>query len=59
MEAGNDGDHSNCIFCKIIAGQIPAIKVYEDDKRSCVHGYRSDQRRPYTGDSERALPKST
>lgn len=23
---------SNCIFCKIIAGQIPAIKVYEDDK---------------------------
>ena len=21
----------NCIFCKIIAGQIPAAKVYEDD----------------------------
>jgi len=21
----------NCIFCKIIAGQIPAYKVYEDD----------------------------
>ncbi len=23
---------SNCIFCKIIAGQIPCAKVYEDDK---------------------------
>ncbi len=22
----------NCIFCKIVAGEIPAHKVYEDDK---------------------------
>ncbi len=22
---------SNCIFCKIIAGQIPCYKIYEDD----------------------------
>ncbi|MBU2028845.1 HIT family protein [Patescibacteria group bacterium] len=22
----------NCIFCKIIAGKIPAEKIYEDDK---------------------------
>lgn len=22
----------NCIFCKIVAGEIPANKVYEDDK---------------------------
>ena len=22
----------NCIFCKIVAGQIPSKKVYEDDK---------------------------
>ena len=21
----------NCIFCKIIAGEIPSVKVYEDD----------------------------
>lgn len=23
---------SNCIFCKIIQGEIPSTKVYEDDK---------------------------
>lgn len=23
---------SDCIFCKIVAGEIPAAKVYEDDK---------------------------
>lgn len=23
---------SDCIFCKIVAGQIPAAKVYEDDE---------------------------
>ncbi|OGY49241.1 MAG: hypothetical protein A3D39_03025 [Candidatus Buchananbacteria bacterium RIFCSPHIGHO2_02_FULL_39_17] len=23
---------SDCIFCKIVAGQIPAAKIYEDDK---------------------------
>ena len=22
----------NCLFCKIIAGEIPSTKVYEDDK---------------------------
>ena len=22
----------NCLFCKIIAGEIPSVKVYEDDK---------------------------
>ena len=24
--------NDNCIFCKIIAGEIPSSKVYEDDK---------------------------
>ena len=23
---------SNCLFCKIVAGDIPSTKVYEDDK---------------------------
>ena len=22
----------NCIFCKIVAGEIPAAKVYEDER---------------------------
>ncbi|MDO4997405.1 MAG: histidine triad nucleotide-binding protein [Neisseria sp.] len=26
---------SSCIFCKIIDGQIPAAKVYEDDEMLC------------------------
>lgn len=25
----------NCIFCKIVAGDIPSNKVYEDDKILC------------------------
>ncbi|GGA73523.1 HIT family protein [Ornithinibacillus halotolerans] len=24
--------HENCIFCKIVAGEIPSAKVYEDDE---------------------------
>ena len=27
----------NCIFCKIVAGQIPAKKVYEDDDILAFH----------------------
>jgi histidine triad (HIT) family protein len=29
--------HSNCIFCKIIAGQIPARKVFEDEELLVFH----------------------
>ena len=28
---------SNCLFCKIIAGEIPSTKVYEDDQ---VYAFR-------------------
>ncbi len=27
----------NCLFCKIIAGEIPCIKVYEDDKMIIIN----------------------
>ena len=27
----------NCVFCKIVAGQIPAGKVYEDDQVLAFH----------------------
>lgn len=27
----------NCIFCKIVAGQIPSRKVYEDDRVFAFH----------------------
>jgi len=27
----------NCLFCKIIAGDIPAKKVYEDDDMIVIH----------------------
>ncbi|MDM7455856.1 MAG: histidine triad nucleotide-binding protein [Tepidimonas sp.] len=27
----------NCIFCKIVAGQIPSRKVYEDDELYAFH----------------------
>ena len=30
----------NCIFCKIISGQIPAKKAYEDDEVIAFHDIR-------------------
>ena len=30
----------NCLFCKIIAGQIPAKKLYEDDDVLAFHDIR-------------------
>ena len=31
---------SDCIFCKIVAGEIPASKVYEDDEVFAFHDIR-------------------
>jgi diadenosine tetraphosphate (Ap4A) HIT family hydrolase len=28
---------SDCIFCKIVAGEIPGSKVYEDDEMLAFH----------------------
>lgn len=32
MTQSTNHDQENCIFCKIVAGEIPASKVYEDDE---------------------------
>ncbi|SUX28508.1 purine nucleoside phosphoramidase [Chromobacterium vaccinii] len=31
---------SDCLFCKIVAGQIPANKVYEDEDVLAFHDIR-------------------
>lgn len=28
---------SDCLFCKLVAGELPLNKVYEDDKILCFH----------------------
>ena len=28
---------TDCIFCKIIAGEIPSAKVYEDELRTIIN----------------------
>ncbi|KAL0390277.1 UNVERIFIED_CONTAM: Adenylylsulfatase HINT3 [Sesamum calycinum] len=30
------GDSSGCVFCKIIGGEAPAVKLYEDDECLCI-----------------------
>lgn len=39
MSADHGADHSadNCIFCKIVRGQIPSRKVFEDDDVLAFH----------------------
>ena len=37
MTASHLHSDSNCIFCKIIAGQIPSEKVYEDEEIFAFH----------------------
>ena len=46
-----------CIFCKIIAGQIPATKVYEDDKVLAFMDIGPIKRRPYIGSPESSITK--
>lgn len=38
MSKNTDQPHdADCIFCKIVAGQLPANKVYEDDELLAFH----------------------
>ena len=30
-------DHSSCLFCRIVRGEIPARRVYEDDELLVFH----------------------
>lgn len=32
MTHSTNHDQENCIFCKIVSGEVPANKVYEDDE---------------------------
>ena len=40
VQQGQDAHSENCIFCKIIAGQIPSKKIYEDDELFAFHDIR-------------------
>ena len=36
----------DCLFCRIVAGEIPAKKVYEDEHTFAFEDIRSARRRP-------------
>ena len=36
----NEATPENCIFCKIVRGEIPSKKVYEDDEVFAFHDIR-------------------
>jgi histidine triad (HIT) family protein len=37
MTAAAPAHEPNCVFCKIVAGQLPSRKVYEDDELLAFH----------------------
>jgi len=36
LEVGITKKMTNCIFCKIISGEIPSIKIWEDEKHLAI-----------------------
>ena len=44
----------NCIFCKIVRGEIPSRKVYEDDDILAFHDIQPIARRAFHADPEEA-----
>ncbi len=40
------------IFAKILRGELPCHKVYEDDVGACLHGHHAARRRPCVGASQ-------
>ena len=47
----------DCLFCKIVAGEIPCTKVYEDDKTLVFADINPHGRRPHPGDPQGAPRK--
>ena len=43
---------SNCIFCKINAGEIPGDFVYRDDDAFVIQGYRPPRARAFARHSD-------
>ena len=43
----------DCIFCKIIAGDIPSSKVYEDEGSPRIFGHLSGYTRSYVSGSKK------
>ncbi|PIA29807.1 hypothetical protein AQUCO_05800110v1 [Aquilegia coerulea] len=35
-DSGKESEEKNCIFCKIIRGESPCMKIYEDDVCLCI-----------------------
>ena len=48
----------DCIFCKIIAGDIPSSKVYEDEEVPRIFGHLSGYTRSYVSGSKNTLATS-
>ena len=44
---------SDNVFAKILRGELPAHKVYEDTDTLALHGHHAEMRRPYAGHSRR------
>lgn len=50
---GKDANHmENCLFCKIISGEIPSTKVYEDDFVYAFRDINPQAAYPCAGDSQ-------
>lgn len=43
----------DCIFCKIVRGEIPSAKVYEDDEVYAFLDLGQVTERPYTRNSQK------
>lgn len=46
-----------CIFCKIISGDIPSKKIYEDDKVYAFYDINPEASNSFSGYSKRTYRK--